>query len=225
MLFRSFLFMKIAVPAMGPAVMIGGRIVTAAIALTVIARFMRKALPRGREWTPDAIVGVFYVALPLLMWGYASQRLSVSLLSIINAAAPLFAAGLSITFQREKMRGTGLAGLALGFAGVALLVGAANADAHPMPESRVFIDTEANGLRLTLQLPLNRLELAFGQPLSAAPTASAAQHREALAAYLLQHVGARGDDNQGWTVMRPSLRVTSSTVASAAQAMVRARRR
>lgn len=121
----SFLFMKIAVPSMGPVSMIGGRIVTAAIALTVIAWFINSKLPRGREWTPAAVVGVFYVALPLLLWGYASQQLSVSLLSIINATAPLFAAALSLIAAREPMNTQRLAGLALGFAGVAVLVGGA----------------------------------------------------------------------------------------------------
>lgn len=119
----SFLFMKIAVPTMGPVVMIGGRILTGAIALMLIAWFIKQAWPRGAEWRPAIVVGVFYVALPLLMWGYASQRLSVSMLSIINAAAPLFAAALSLIFLREKMGVRGFAGLALGFAGVGVLVG------------------------------------------------------------------------------------------------------
>lgn len=119
----SFLFMKIAVPSMGPVVMIGGRIITAAVALSVIVWFIKTKLPRGAEWQPAAVIGVFYVALPLLMWGYASQQLSVSLLSIINATAPLFAAVLAIVWLRERMSALGLAGLALGFAGVAVLVG------------------------------------------------------------------------------------------------------
>jgi drug/metabolite transporter (DMT)-like permease len=119
----SFLFMKIAVPALGPVVMIGGRIGSGAIALTVMVWFIGSGLPRGREWTPALVIGTFYVALPLLMWGYASQQLSVSLLSIINATAPLFAALLSVIWLRQRITGLGLAGLALGFTGVALLVG------------------------------------------------------------------------------------------------------
>jgi len=63
------------------------------------------------------------IAVPLLMWGYASQQLSVSLLSIINATAPLFGAALSLMWLREPMGTRGVAGLALGFAGVAVLVG------------------------------------------------------------------------------------------------------
>lgn len=108
---------------MGPVMMIGGRICTGAIALTLIAWVIKKSPPRGREWTPAAVIGLFYVAAPLLLWGYASQQLSVSLLSIINATAPLFGALLSLIWLREKMNARGVAGLALGFAGVAVLVG------------------------------------------------------------------------------------------------------
>lgn len=119
----SFLFMKIAVPAFGPSVMMGGRIVIGAATLTAIAWFVGKRLPRGAQWNPAIITGVFYVALPLWLWGYAAQTLSASLLSIINATAPLFAALLSLLWLRQRLPAAGLAGLALGFAGVAVLVG------------------------------------------------------------------------------------------------------
>jgi drug/metabolite transporter (DMT)-like permease len=119
----SFLFMKIAVPAMGPSVMMGGRIGIAAITLSIVAWFIKKSLPRGKQWTPAIVVGIFYTAIPLFMWGYASQSLSASLLSIINATAPLFGAALSVLWLRQRMSARGWAGLALGFAGVAVLVG------------------------------------------------------------------------------------------------------
>lgn len=119
----SFLFMKIAVPAFGPSMMMGGRIAIAAVALTLAAWFIRKSLPRGKQWVPAAVIGIFYVAIPLFMWGYAAQELSASLLSIINATAPLFAAAISLLWFREKISVRGWAGLALGFAGVAVLVG------------------------------------------------------------------------------------------------------
>lgn len=122
----SFLFMKIAVPAMGPAVMMSGRIIIAALALSLFAWFAGKTLPRGAAWKPAAISGVFYTAIPLFLWGYASQTLSASLLSIINATAPLFGAAISLLWLRERLHGRGWAGLALGFAGVAVLVGGEN---------------------------------------------------------------------------------------------------
>ncbi len=129
----SFLFMKIAVPAFGPAMMMGGRIGIAAGVLTVFAWCFRKSLPRGAQWKPAIITGIFYAAIPLVLWGYAAQSLSVSLLSIINATAPLFAAAISLLWQREKTSAHGLAGLALGFAGVTVLVGGEEFRAGEMP--------------------------------------------------------------------------------------------
>lgn len=74
------------------------------------------------------------------------------------------------------------------------------AQAHPMPESRVWIDAQPAGLRLTLQLPLTRLEFAFGQPLAEdVPSKVLSQHREALVRYLLAHVHARSAQ-QDWLV-------------------------
>jgi drug/metabolite transporter (DMT)-like permease len=119
----SFLFMKIAVPAFGPSMMMGARIGIGAITLSLIAWFIKKSLPRGAQWKPAVITGIFYAAIPLWMWAYAAQQLSASLLSIINATAPLFGALLSLLWLRQKMSARGLAGLALGFIGVAVLVG------------------------------------------------------------------------------------------------------
>ncbi len=119
----SFLFMKIAVTAFGPSMMMGGRIGIGAATLSLIAWFIHKKLPRGAQWKPAIITGIFYAAIPLWLWGYAAQQLSASLLSIINATAPLFAALLSLLWSRERMGARGVAGLALGFAGVAVLVG------------------------------------------------------------------------------------------------------
>jgi drug/metabolite transporter (DMT)-like permease len=119
----SFLFMKIAVPAFGPSMMMGGRIGIAAVTLSIVAWLLKKSLPRGNQWTPAIITGIFYAAIPLVLWGYAAQSLSVSLLSIINATAPLFGAALSLLWLREPISTRGLAGLALGFAGVTVLVG------------------------------------------------------------------------------------------------------
>ena len=43
------------------------------------------------------------------------------------------------------------------------------ARAHALPESQLWIDTRADGLALTLRLPLNRLQYAVGQPLADDP--------------------------------------------------------
>ncbi|MDT7838033.1 HupE/UreJ family protein [Aquabacterium sp. OR-4] len=88
-----------------------------------------------------------------------------------------------------------------------------------MPESRVWIDTRPGGLHLLLQLPLNRLEFAYGQPLIDQPATVLARHGEGLSRYLLQHVGARSGA-VGWQVLRPQLRVVGSDGAAELEAEI-----
>jgi hypothetical protein len=99
-----------------------------------------------------------------------------------------------------------------------LLCWAGLATAHPMPESRVWIDTTPAGMNLTLQLPLNRLEYGFGKPLSEQPHTVLAQYGDALASYLLLHVGARSD-GVGWQVLRPHLKVVGPDVTAELEAV------
>jgi hypothetical protein len=87
---------------------------------------------------------------------------------------------------------------------------AAIAAAHPMPESQVWIDTAPAGLDLTLQLPLNRLEFAFGHNLTDDPATVLQRHGDALASYLLLHVGARSA-GVGWQALRPRLRIVDAS--------------
>lgn len=79
-----------------------------------------------------------------------------------------------------------------------------------MPESRVWVDSTGTGLRLTLQLPLDRLELAYGRPLAASPAAMVQAEQEGLSRYLLAHVGARSEQagvQLGWQALRPQLQI------------------
>lgn len=85
--------------------------------------------------------------------------------------------------------------------------------AHPMPESRVWIDTLPQGLQLTLEIPLNRLEFAYGKPLAEDSREVLSQHGDGLARYLLQHVGARSG-NVGWQALRPQLSVVGADPAA-----------
>ena len=62
------------------------------------------------------------------------------------------------------------------------------AQAHPMPQSQVFVDWADSSARLELRLPMDRLEIGFGKPLVAQAVKALAQHGEALTAYLLEHI-------------------------------------
>ncbi|WP_439390519.1 HupE/UreJ family protein [Ideonella sp. YS5] len=84
------------------------------------------------------------------------------------------------------------------------------------------MDTTPGGLRLTLQLPLNRLEYGFGQPLADEPDQVMARHADALASYLLMHVGARSG-NIGWQATRPQLQVVGHDASAELNAVMELR--
>lgn len=119
----SFLFMRIAAPVLGPALLIEFRVALAALFLFAVARFLGKSLDAGAHWRHYLMLGLFNSALPFLLFGYAAQTLSASLLSILNATAPIWSAAMSAIWSRSLLAPRAIAGLLLGIAGVALLVG------------------------------------------------------------------------------------------------------
>jgi drug/metabolite transporter (DMT)-like permease len=78
---------------------------------------------RGAAW-PLVVTGLLNSAIPIFAITWAETRLDSGLTAIIQASAPLFTALLALRFsQDQRVRGSRLAGLVIGFAGVALLVG------------------------------------------------------------------------------------------------------
>ncbi|MEI7444105.1 MAG: HupE/UreJ family protein [Burkholderiales bacterium] len=104
--------------------------------------------------------------------------------------------------------------------GIVPLLAATAALAHPMPESRLWIDTVPGGVELLLQLPLNRLEHAYGTPLADAPAEVLARHGDGLARYLAAHVTA-GDDDARWSAAPVRLEVTGNDASAELQATLR----
>jgi drug/metabolite transporter (DMT)-like permease len=125
----SFMFIKIADRELAPATLVLGRLGAAALALVVVALLRlgpRKTWGELRgAWRWLVVVGLVNVAIPfwLLTWG--ETRIDSGLASIIQAGVPIFNAVIAFGFFREvRVGGMRLAGIAIGFVGVALLVGA-----------------------------------------------------------------------------------------------------
>ena len=119
----SFLFMRISVPALGPAWLIEVRVALAALFLAAVALWQRRPLAVGRHWRHYLILGGLNTALPFLLFAFAAQTLSASLLSILNATAPLWGSVIGAVVLRVRLDRKALLGLGLGLAGVALLTG------------------------------------------------------------------------------------------------------
>lgn len=127
----SFLFMRIAAPVLGAAVLIEYRVLFAAIFLGVVGVFLKKSLDWKQHWKHYFILGLFNSALPFLMFAFAARTLSASLLAVLNATTPLWGTLIAAVWSRTMVSGKVLLGLALGTCGVALLVGFDHVSAKP----------------------------------------------------------------------------------------------
>lgn len=119
----SFLFMRIAAPSLGAVWLAAGRVAWAALFLAVVGLWLRQALQVRSQWRHYLLLGLFNSALPFLLFSYAAQQLSASLMSIINATAPLWGAVFAAVLARQLFSAKVALGLLLGVVGVALLVG------------------------------------------------------------------------------------------------------
>jgi drug/metabolite transporter (DMT)-like permease len=119
----SFLFMRIGVPILGPILLIEFRVGLAALFLLAVGTVLSKELNPRQYWKHYITLGFFNSAVPFLLFAFAAKTLSASLLSILNATAPIWGAVIGAVWTRTMLSGKALLGLTLGVAGVAILVG------------------------------------------------------------------------------------------------------
>jgi drug/metabolite transporter (DMT)-like permease len=117
----AFLCLRIGAPVFGPAHLIAWRVILAAGFLLGVALMLRRPLPRMASWRHFLVLGAFNSALPFLLFAYAAQRLNASFMSILNALAPIYAAGLGTLWWGVPLTASAMAGLALGVLGVVIL--------------------------------------------------------------------------------------------------------
>lgn len=122
----SFLFIATALRSFAPIQVAGGRIGVGLVLLLVLLA-VRREVPRVRRGLLRdlAIVGAAMTAVPFVLFALAEQRVSSLLAGLVNATTPLFTAvfvGLLVPQERPDRVQVG--GLVLGFAGIAVLLGA-----------------------------------------------------------------------------------------------------
>lgn len=127
MLGSAFSFTSLALAHMPPLSVAAGRAAVAALALWAILPFAGKRLPAGAtEWRPLVVLGVMAGAVPFAALAWGQVRVQSSVAGILFGTLPMFTL-LCSHFQTrdERMTRARLAGIALGLAGVALVVGPA----------------------------------------------------------------------------------------------------
>jgi drug/metabolite transporter (DMT)-like permease len=125
----SFMFIKVAVRELTPATLILGRLGLAALTLALVVPFAigaRTTLAELRaNWRWLSVVALVNTAIPFWLLSWGETRIDSGLASIMQAAVPIFNAVIAFGFFREvRVTGIRLAGVAVGFVGVALLVSA-----------------------------------------------------------------------------------------------------
>jgi len=132
----SFLFIKVAVRELTPATLIVGRLGLAALTLALLVPFVVGTGELMRQLRANAgwliVVTLVNTAIPFWLLSWGETRIDSGLASIIQASVPIFNALIAfVAFREVRVTGVRLLGVALGFAGVALLVGA-------QPEGKVL---------------------------------------------------------------------------------------
>lgn len=121
----SFLFIKLGVGELHPLHVTSARVLVGALTVLVVLAVTRARLPRDlRVWGHLAVIGVVGVAMPFSLLAYGEQRISSSLAGIWNATTPLIALPVAVLAMRtERMTTRRLAGILIGFVGVAVVLG------------------------------------------------------------------------------------------------------
>ena len=119
----SFLFMRIAAPQFGPLPLMAVRCAIGALVLLPLLAWRGGAGVLQRRPVAFLVVGTLNSALPFVLFGFATLSLTAGFASLLNATVPLWAALVAYLWLAERPSRRQLGGLAVGFAGVALLVG------------------------------------------------------------------------------------------------------
>lgn len=119
----SFLFISVAVPALGPALLVELRVLLAAVALALYAVAVGRLPALRSRWKEFLILGGLNAAVPFTLIAISQLNLTASLAAIMNSTTPLFAAVVAAAWIGEELTTRKIFGLLLGVVGVAVLVG------------------------------------------------------------------------------------------------------
>ncbi|MGH7050406.1 MAG: DMT family transporter [Acetobacteraceae bacterium] len=121
----SFFFYKLLVAALPPFAVVLGRVGLAALILNAWLLLRGRSLRVPLQvWAAFLVMGLLNNVVPFSLIAFGEIRISSGLASILNATTPIFTVLVAHALTAdEKLRRGKLAGVALGFAGVSVLVG------------------------------------------------------------------------------------------------------
>lgn len=121
----GFLFIKLTDGALAPPVLAACRGTVAALVLAGWFAFQGWSVrPRPGEWRHWAVLGTCNGWGPNILTAFAMTQITAALGSMIQASGPILVAVIShLAFAEERLTRPRVAGVAVGFAGMAILIG------------------------------------------------------------------------------------------------------
>ena len=131
----AFMLIEIALRGLTPGAVALARIGSGTLVLAGIGLALGRARALAVElrelWLPLAVAGLVGTAVPFFLISWGQQSVDSGTSAILNASAPIWAAVLAFAVVRsQRVTGLRLVGLALGFVGVAVLVGGGTRAGH-----------------------------------------------------------------------------------------------
>lgn len=176
----SFLVMKLVGTTLSPLALTAVRGLMGATLIGVWLALRGESLvPRGRDARDWIVLGILQGVVPNTLTAYALIEIGAGLSAMIQASTPLMVAVLAhALFADERLTGRRVLGVAIGFAGMALLLAPSTALGHGGLHGALAMVAAALSYALgnlyvrTIAAP-RPLRLAFGQQaLSGVPTAA-----------------------------------------------------
>ena len=119
----SFLFIRVAVPALGPFLLVELRVGLAAAALFLYA-LAAGSMPKIRgRWRSFLVLGFLNAAVPFSLISAAEIHLTASLAAILNSTTVMFTAIVAEVWMGDALTARKAIGIVLGIVGVSVLVG------------------------------------------------------------------------------------------------------
>lgn len=119
----SYLFIRIAAPAMGAFPLAAVRVAIAAVVLWAVMLARRERVDLRANAGTLLLLGLVHAAAPYALVAAAERQVDASTTSVVLAVQPLWTALLGAMFLRERASWRTFAALALGVAGVGAIVG------------------------------------------------------------------------------------------------------
>lgn len=116
----SFYFIAEGLEAFPAALITPMRIAFGFLTLALVPAARAARIDRA-DWPRLALLGVIWMAVPLSIFPFAEQTVSSSVVGMLNGATPIFVTTVAAGMARRMPNQRQIAGIVLGFAGVALI--------------------------------------------------------------------------------------------------------